>query len=768
MSLFAHWLTILLLVKATCISLRLKSPLGDPYYVFGIGPTCYHKPINQSTEMNLRARFHDKAVDYIFYKRDITNPWLNSRLFQYKHFDICDGGDVLLKLLVDLLLNPEYTITTDPCVKTGRRIYAWKYKSKILIVFAYMEDRNFKLLAEILSDTDILILNLRSDVRFHQNENVLPSLTIGAIDKVKTSFQELLGVMNWKYLTLIYLRNSISNSEEYFRHYKNMLFERSSCLDIEESNSYDFDHTLNKLRDRNQSSHAVILLGSQLAQASFIQSYGPSNKTWFINENYRPIKNKGGTIIAFRDQRYQALGATKFHTVDQLASLFYFSKQPGYTKTLYSMDYTVKLYEDINFFMVLYKERIKKYPINLLTLKWFIRQNLYYRRVQIYVNSIEITADNSSVLKVMLQPYMKHNTCPEINCAPGFEYVYTKLDINTTTWNESYRWTCQPCTNGFYKPTRGNSTCLSCPSMYLSNERRDSCYDPYTFRVISTNQPFAVLAIVLSILGLSSCSVVFIAFMKFRSTPVMKAAGLEITFTHLFVMVLNFGLLIYAFYGTPTILKCYCRLFSLTMFYTVSVALVLLRSQRVLKAFGSHVKMTKSEVRKSKMVEFFSVLILIIAQNLILLVVVYQKPIAVKTIINIKTFEKTPFCEIETHLNIVIGMTICLQFVCFVQAFCGRRLPGAFKETMSIVYGSFIVILIFIVSYPIVSFQKDVLQRDIFYWISITLSMNVLVVFCYFRRVYIAVFCPEQNTVEYSRAIIMAKMSKQSRITLLR
>ena len=89
-------------------------------------------------------------------------------------------------------------------------------------------------------------------------------------------------------------------------------------------------------------------------------------------------------------------------------------------------------------------------------------------------------------------------------------------------------------------------------------------------------------------------------------------------------------------------------------------------------------------------------------------------------------------------------------------------IPGAFKETMSIVYGSFMVILIFIVLYPIVIFQKDILQAESVYWIAIALSMDVLVIFCYFRRIYIAVFHPEMNTKEYAGAIMLKRMRKDA------
>ena len=138
------------------------------------------------------------------------------------------------------------------------------------------------------------------------------------------------------------------------------------------------------------------------------------------------------------------------------------------------------------------------------------------------------------------------------------------------------------------------------------------------------------------------------------------------------------------------------------------------------------------------------------------------EPITLQTITNHQTLTRILHCDITLNLNVLIGFTIILHIACFVQAFRGRRLPGAFKETMSIVYGNFICIAILVILYPIVIFQKDILQQEIIYWLAITINMNVLVVFCYCRRIYVAVFQSEMNTVHFARSAVMQKMNKDA------
>ena len=191
--------------------------------------------------------------------------------------------------------------------------------------------------------------------------------------------------------------------------------------------------------------------------------------------------------------------------------------------------------------------------------------------------------------------------------------------------------------------------------------------------------------------------------------------------------------------------------------------MVLLRSHKVLKAFQSRVKLSKSEIRRAKIGGIFFIFVIVLVCNLILAIAVLQKPVKIITERKENVLEKTLYCNTSTHLSVVIGFSIFLHLTCFVQAFRGRRLPGAFKETMPIVYGSFIAIVVFLTAYPVVFFQKNMLDRDLVFWMAVSLNLNLLVMFCYYRRLYIAIFKPHMNTVEYSRNIIMEKMSKESR-----
>ena len=755
---------------------RIRSPIGEPYYVFGIGSACYQRSINQSSQFNLKARYHDKAVQYFFHKHDSDHPVLKHwKKYNYQYIDICGSFEKLTSTSVDLLLDPRYTLTDDPSPIARRKITSWKYRSKILVIFLYIEHDLFHLLPEIFSQTDVLLLNVQNEDVLWQNFFMIPGRTQISFQTLDQLVSHVFDVMQWKYVSIILLEETYGLGQIYLQRFQEMFHRFGICFNTDvvppSLLSTADDPMTNKVINRirgDRTVNTVFLVGSSTKQVMFLRAFGASNKTWIVVENYKLdlIPSSAGTVIAFHDGVYRDDEST-FTMLKNHAKVFYTDMKYSPLKDLVSFDYLFKFYQELLALHSVYSGFLETVN-SLFLLKIFLRGQLTNDFLRILVNHEKVFRCYTYFFKLSsldkaMSPYFEQTSCPAVQCSPGQEYVFKKMDANVSQWNESFQWTCQLCGPGFYKAIHGNTSCQLCPPLYMSNEKRDSCFDPYILKVISIGQPFTLVAIGLTCFGFMSCFGVLLAFIKYRNTPMMKAANVNMTLFHIVLIAANFLLLLLAFYGEPSEMKCYCRLFAMTIFYTIIVGIILLRSQKVLKAFGSRIKMTKSEVRRAFFGEIFFLLILVLVNNLILFIAVNIIPVQMLTILNSITYEKTLHCETWRHSNVLVGFSICSQFVCFIQAFRGRRLPGAFKETMSIVYGNFISILVFITMYPIVVFQKDILMRESVFWIALTLNMNLLVMFCYFRRVYVAIFQPEKNTVEYSRSVIMAKMNKESR-----
>ena len=217
-----------------------RSPIGEPYYVFGIGSACYQQPIDESSQFNLKARYHDKAVRNFFFKYDNTHPvFKHSRKYNYNYIDVCQTGanntniENITSISVDLLLNPKYTLTEDPSLIARRKISRWKYRSKILVVFLYLDHGLFRLFSELFSSTDVLIFNVRNVKVFPQNFFMIPGRAQISFTMLNQLVRMVYDVMQWKHVSLILLEEHYGVGLIHFERLREMFHELGICFNTE-------------------------------------------------------------------------------------------------------------------------------------------------------------------------------------------------------------------------------------------------------------------------------------------------------------------------------------------------------------------------------------------------------------------------------------------------------------------------------------------------------------------------------------------------------
>eukprot|EP00111_Clytia_hemisphaerica_P010566 TCONS_00030869-protein len=323
-------------------------PIGEPYYVLGVGSACYSISTNQTTEFNDQARIHDKAIRYFITQNEQVNP--GNKLFQYQHYDVCNSNDVLLDLLVDLLLNDTFTVLKNPSNKVGYPVPDWKYESKILVLLVYLNRQQFQLLVEVLSQTNILIMNLRESVSLHYNEYLLSSQWISdaSIKNFGRYFKAMLQGLKCKYVTMVLLRKN----PYHFELYRNILLNHQICLNIEIINKEDnVQDVIQKLRQDDQNG-LIILLGDEDKQTRLLNNYGPSNQTWFVNENYsKNISSELGNVISFRDNTIMKYSSN-------MKGLTNFIMRSNLTNSLSELDYFSRLFKEINLITAFIKDEL--------------------------------------------------------------------------------------------------------------------------------------------------------------------------------------------------------------------------------------------------------------------------------------------------------------------------------------------------------------------------------------------------------------------------
>lgn len=238
------------LIYYSCLSIAyasiarsfMRSPIGEPYYIFGIGSSCYQRPINESTQFNLKARYHDKAVHNFLLKYDNNHPvFKHRRKYNYHYIDVCPTGDNnsttmtdnITAISVDLLLNPKYTLTEDPSLIARRKISRWEYRSKILVVFLYLEHDLFRLFSTLFSLTDVLIFNIRNDAVFPQNFFMIPGRTQVSFKTLDRLVRIVFEVMQWKHVTMILLEEPYRVGHIHYERLREMFHDLGICFNTE-------------------------------------------------------------------------------------------------------------------------------------------------------------------------------------------------------------------------------------------------------------------------------------------------------------------------------------------------------------------------------------------------------------------------------------------------------------------------------------------------------------------------------------------------------
>ena len=143
------------------------------------------------------------------------------------------------------------------------------------------------------------------------------------------------------------------------------------------------------------------------------------------------------------------------------------------------------------------------------------------------------------------------------------------------------------------------------------------------------------------------------------------------------------------FIGKPNFHKCILRLTSISLLYATIIGIVFVKSQKLLQAFMSKLRLTTEEVNRSKIVQLFIFVILVVSVNTLFAITIHKKPIVTSETLDLKTFKSYHYCNNAFHFNVLIASTMVIQLMCSIQAFRGRNLPSVMNDGIILTYATF-------------------------------------------------------------------------------
>ena len=401
-----------------------------------------------------------------------------------------------------------------------------------------------------------------------------------------------------------------------------------------------------------------------------------------------------------------------------------------------------------------------------LTKKWLIKydlnnykiygQRLYqfklrkrYSRCLYKINSNPIKLDQ---LKKEIFP----NHCPVVNCDPGYYKVYGNIS------DYGFTWQCFPCPDNYFKSVYGNTRCRPCTGKFsISNTNKTACLDPYQdiYDHADSVQTFIII-VALSGIGFLVTFSITVLFTLKRHTPIVKTSDFVMSTIHLSFNSLIFALSPTAFFLKPDPRYCLLKPITISVLYTLSVSLMFIKSQKLLQAFLSKVRITSGEAKRTIWVQCCLVLVFLLTSNFTLFLTVYQVPVELLTQEDSTEMSRHHYCNTFTHNNVLITLMIVLQLLCSVQAFRGRHLPSVMNDGVILTYTTFTLTVTLTVTLPITIFQQ-LREKEVTQCVALLINNAISMLLLYGLKAFRMIKYPEQNTKAYFQTKLLSATTQR-------
>ena len=344
--------------------------------------------------------------------------------------------------------------------------------------------------------------------------------------------------------------------------------------------------------------------------------------------------------------------------------------------------------------------------------------------------------------------------CEKPICRPGYYIIYGNISIN------SFAWKCVLCPKNTHKPLSDDGKCKKCNGRSnIDNGKRTMCIDPYNHVHIGLSTSEFVFLVVLSLLGIFLTLFSLIVFVVKRKTPIVTVSDYKVSLLHMLIISLMFVTTPYTFTGKPNFHRCISRLISISVLYVINIGIVFIKSQKLLKAYLSKIRLTTEEIQRSKIVQVFIIFVFLMSVNTLFAITIYQIPVTNAETLDSKVLVDYHYCNNAFHGHVLIASTMVIQLMCSIQAFRGRNLPSVMNDGIILMYATFTLTIVFGVSFVIVNAQPTQM-KELFQSIAVATNNVVIVFLMYTQKALRMILFPEKNTREYFQQERMRERSQ--------
>lgn len=308
------------------------------------------------------------------------------------------------------------------------------------------------------------------------------------------------------------------------------------------------------------------------------------------------------------------------------------------------------------------------------------------------------------------------STPPESICSRPCKGGYQPIPVA----KQQCCWVCSQC-QSVKGVSNGVDPCWDCNETDMPNEEKDGCVPiPITF--LSYADIWAVVLILLSLVGLLATIFISIIFVIFRKHKVIKASSREVS-TILLVGIFLCYVMPFFIVAMPSDAICAIRRFGVGFSFSICFSALLIKTNRIFRIFNLHsLKPQKAPPLISPLSQVLLTFALIAIQILIAVIWLAVETPSTKTQYFTRYAEKKCGESPITGLSITLSYNFLLLLLSTYFAFRARKVPENFNEAKYInvtLYTLCIVWLAFIPTYFVTAELKAVFQ-------TLSLSLAIL------------------------------------------
>ncbi|XP_069390530.1 extracellular calcium-sensing receptor-like [Paralichthys olivaceus] len=310
---------------------------------------------------------------------------------------------------------------------------------------------------------------------------------------------------------------------------------------------------------------------------------------------------------------------------------------------------------------------------------------------------------------------------------------------------------CIQCAEGEISNTTGSSHCVPCPSEYWSNTERTACI-PRQLDFLSFNETLGITLTTAAVCGATVTAAVFVVFVYYHQTPMVRANNSELSFLLLLSLKLCF-LCSLVFIGRPSVWACRFQQAAFGISFVLCVSCLLVKTIVVLAVFRSARPGAKSLKWFGPCQQRGSVCLFTCIQVIICAIWLSLSPPVPQQDFGLRGSKVTLRCAMASVVgfSLVLGYIGLLACSCLLLAFLARKLPDNFNEAKLITFSMLIFCAVWIAFVPayISSPGKYVVAVEIF---AILASSYGLLLCIFAPKCFIILLKPEKNTKKHLMA----------------